>query len=173
MIGKPIIFILLILFSTAAVSTGLGLRSYNDPKLATDFSLSDLAGQLHQRSDYANKPYIVSFWATWCVPCIKEMPYLQRAAELLNKDGITVLTVNSGEVREKIDSFLKRRPIKLPILLDERAVMIEQWRVLALPTSYLVNADGLVVARVVGGLDWDKPSVLTQVRTLILTPHSE
>ncbi|MCU7810904.1 MAG: TlpA family protein disulfide reductase [Candidatus Thiodiazotropha sp. (ex Notomyrtea botanica)] len=173
MIKNVIIGVLLLLVSTTVVSAGLGLRTYNDPKIVNDFATSDLSGQSHQRSDYANKPFIVSFWATWCVPCIKEMPHLQRAAELLVEDGVRVLTVNSGEGREKIESFLKRRPIKLPILLDENAVMIEQWRVLALPTSYLVNADGLVVARVVGGLDWDEPSVLTQVRSLILTPHSE
>lgn len=173
MIGKVSISLLLLLVSTAAVSAGLGLRAYNDPKLAKDFSLLDLTGQLRQKSDFDNKPYIVSFWATWCVPCIKEMPHLQRAAELLNRDGITVLTVNSGEEQEKIENFLQTRPMKLPVLLDLKTAMMEQWRVLALPTSYIVNADGLVVARVVGGLDWDRPSVLGQVRALMKKPGRE
>ncbi|MCU7845595.1 MAG: TlpA family protein disulfide reductase [Candidatus Thiodiazotropha sp. (ex Monitilora ramsayi)] len=152
--------------TAASLSAGLGIRAYTEPKAATDFSLPDLTGRVHERADYRDKAYIVSFWATWCTPCIKEFPDLQRAAEILAQEDVTVLTVNSGQSKDVIEQFLSKRSLSLPILLDEKSTMLEQWRVLALPTSYIVNAQGLVVARVVGGLDWDEPSVLAQVRAL-------
>ncbi|MET0005417.1 MAG: hypothetical protein DBP02_01880 [gamma proteobacterium symbiont of Ctena orbiculata] len=156
----------LIFASTASWSAGLGIRTYSDPKSASDFSLPDLTGRIHEKSDYRDRAYIISFWATWCVPCIKELPDLQRAAEILDEENITVLTVNSGETREVIDQFLVQRSVTLPVLLDQDSNMLRQWRVLALPTSYIVNAKGQIVARVVGGIDWDELSILAHVRAL-------
>ncbi|MCG7879319.1 MAG: TlpA family protein disulfide reductase [Candidatus Thiodiazotropha taylori] len=155
-----------ILASTASWSAGLGIRSYSEPKFASDFSLPDLTGQIHEGSDYRDRAYIISFWATWCVPCIKELPDLQRAAEILDGENIAILTVNSGESREVIEQFLVQRSVTLPVLLDQDSSMLRQWRVLALPTSYIVNAKGQVVARVVGGIDWDELSILARVRSL-------
>ncbi|MEW8549601.1 MAG: TlpA disulfide reductase family protein [Candidatus Thiodiazotropha endolucinida] len=152
--------------STASWSAGLGIRSYSEPKFASDFSLPDLTGQIHEGSDYRDRAYIISFWATWCVPCIKELPDLQRAAEILDDENIAILTVNSGESREVIEQFLVQRSVTLPVLLDQDSSMLRQWRVLALPTSYIVNAKGQVVARVVGGIDWDELSILARVRSL-------
>ncbi|MCG8024292.1 MAG: TlpA family protein disulfide reductase [Candidatus Thiodiazotropha endolucinida] len=152
--------------STASWSAGLGIRSYSEPKFASDFSLPDLTGQIHEGSDYRDRAYIISFWATWCVPCIKELPDLQRAAEILDDENIAIFTVNSGESREVIEQFLVQRSVTLPVLLDQDSSMLRQWRVLALPTSYIVNAKGQVVARVVGGIDWDELSILARVRSL-------
>ncbi|MBT3092569.1 MAG: TlpA family protein disulfide reductase [Candidatus Thiodiazotropha sp. (ex Lucina pensylvanica)] len=115
--------------STASWSAGLGIRSYSEPKFASDFSLPDLTGQIHEGSDYRDRAYIISFWATWCVPCIKELPDLQRAAEILDDENIAILTVNSGESREVIEQFLVQRSVTLPVLLDQDSSMLRQWRV--------------------------------------------
>ncbi|MET0063643.1 MAG: TlpA disulfide reductase family protein [Candidatus Thiodiazotropha endolucinida] len=164
---SPMLVALYFIFaSTASWSAGLGIRTYSEPKFASDFSLPDLTGQIHEGSDYRDRAYIISFWATWCVPCIKELPDLQRAAEILDDENITILTVNSGESREAIEQFLVQRSVTLPVLLDQDSSMLRQWRVLALPTSYIVNAKGQVVARVVGGIDWDELSILARVRSL-------
>ncbi|MEW8506056.1 MAG: TlpA disulfide reductase family protein [Candidatus Thiodiazotropha sp.] len=143
------------------------MRVYTDPKAAPDFSLAGRTGRIYQESDYRERSYIISFWATWCVPCIKELPDLQRAAAILDEENITVLTVNSGESLEVIEGFLAKRQFTLPVLLDQDSSTLRQWQVLALPTSYIVNAEGLVVARVVGGIDWDEQSILTHVRSLV------
>ncbi|MCG8048118.1 MAG: TlpA family protein disulfide reductase [Candidatus Thiodiazotropha endolucinida] len=164
---SPMLVALYFIFaSTASWSAGLGIRTYSEPKFASDFSLPDLTGQIHEGSDYRDRAYIISFWATWCVPCIKELPDLQRAAEILDDENIAILTVNSGENREVIEQFLVQRSVTLPVLLDQDSSMLRQWRVLALPTSYIVNAKGQVVARVVGGIDWDELSILARVRSL-------
>ncbi|MCU7918420.1 MAG: TlpA family protein disulfide reductase [Candidatus Thiodiazotropha sp. (ex Epidulcina cf. delphinae)] len=166
MITRHILAAAIALFPITAYTLGIGLRTYADPKPAVDFYLPDLAGRIHQLSDYKGKAYLFSFWATWCVPCVKEMPPLERAAKILQQDGIAVLTVNTGETQQEVERFLDRVAIDLPILLDPDAKAMDAWRVLALPTSYIVNRDGTIAARVVGGLAWDDPFVLDQVRAL-------
>ncbi|MEL0584636.1 MAG: TlpA disulfide reductase family protein [Candidatus Thiodiazotropha sp. (ex. Lucinoma kazani)] len=172
MIVKQLLSALLVLISITAYAVAIGIRLYPNPKPANDFSLPDLTGKVHQITDYRGKAYILSFWATWCAPCIKEMPALERAAEMLQEQEIVVLTVNSGETRREIEKFLIKKPISLPILLDGNSKVMDEWKVLALPTSYIVDAEGMVVARVVGGQEWDDPSVLTQIRALTSASHN-
>ena len=170
--GSMLFGLCLLFISTISWSAGLGIRAYSDPKPAPDFTLSDLSGRLHQSSDYRGRAYIISFWATWCVPCIRELPDLQRAAEILENDGIVVLTANSSESREVIEQFMATHPVNLPVLLDQGSNMLRQWRVLALPTAYLVNTEGRIVARVVGGIEWAEASILRHVQSLISTIQS-
>jgi len=166
---RLILLIGILLFSISAYALSPGLREYTNPKPAEKFSLPDMAETIHQIEDYKDKAFIFSFWATWCVPCIKEMPSLERAAAILEDDEIAILAVNSGESKQDVEKFLDRVPVTLPILLDSDSKVMDRWKVLALPTSYIVNVDGSVVARVVGGLEWDDPSVIEQVRTLTST----
>ncbi|MCM8854263.1 MAG: TlpA family protein disulfide reductase [Candidatus Thiodiazotropha sp.] len=172
MIVKQLLSAFLVLISITAYAVAIGVRLYPNPKPANDFSLPDLTGKIHQITDYRGKAYILNFWATWCAPCIKEMPALERAAEILQEQEILVLTVNSGETRQEIEKFINKTPIKLPILLDGNSKVMDKWKVLALPTSYIVDVEGMVVARVVGGQEWDDPSVLTQIRALTSASQS-
>ncbi|MCU7873004.1 MAG: TlpA family protein disulfide reductase [Candidatus Thiodiazotropha sp. (ex Lucinoma borealis)] len=172
MIVKQLLSAFLVLISITAYAVAIGVRLYPNPKPANDFSLPDLAGKIHQITDYRGKAYILNFWATWCAPCIKEMPALERAAEILQEQEILVLTVNSGETRQEIEKFINKTPINLPILLDGNSKVMDKWKVLALPTSYIVDVEGMVVARVVGGQEWDDPSVLTQIRALTSASQS-
>ncbi|MCU7804591.1 MAG: TlpA family protein disulfide reductase [Candidatus Thiodiazotropha sp. (ex Lucinoma annulata)] len=172
MIVKQLLSAFLVLISITAYAVAIGVRLYPNPKPANDFSLPDLTGKIHQITDYRGKAYILNFWATWCAPCIKEMPALERAAEILQEQEILVLTVNSGETRQEIEKFINKTPINLPILLDGNSKVMDKWKVLALPTSYIVDVEGMVVARVVGGQEWDDPSVLTQIRALTSASQS-
>ncbi|MCU7865790.1 MAG: TlpA family protein disulfide reductase [Candidatus Thiodiazotropha sp. (ex Lucinoma borealis)] len=172
MIVKQLLSAFLVLISITAYAVAIGVRLYPNPKPANDFSLPDLTGKIHQITDYRGKAYILNFWATWCAPCIKEMPALERAAEILQEQEILVLTVSSGETRQEIEKFINKTPINLPILLDGNSKVMDKWKVLALPTSYIVDVEGMVVARVVGGQEWDDPSVLTQIRALTSASQS-
>ncbi|MCU7948037.1 MAG: TlpA family protein disulfide reductase [Candidatus Thiodiazotropha sp. (ex Cardiolucina cf. quadrata)] len=172
MIVKQLLSAFLVLISITAYAVAIGVRLYPNPKPANDFSLPDLTGKIHQITDYRGKAYILNFWATWCAPCIKEMPALERAAEILQEQEILVLTVNSGETRQEIEKFINKTPINLPILLDGNSKVMDKWKVLALPTSYIIDVEGMVVARVVGGQEWDDPSLLTQIRALTSASQS-
>jgi peroxiredoxin len=143
-----------------------GLTALVPPRQVSDFKLQDTQGKTHTLGDYRGKVLIVNFWASWCSPCIKEMPSLQRAWEQLNQETVQVLAVNVGETRQEIESFTKAQPLSFPLLLDTDMILTTAWSVKGLPTTYILDLGGQIVFQVIGDLNWDDQAVLQQVQTL-------
>jgi len=117
---------------------------------AADFALPDLSGQIHKLSDYRGKWVLVNYWATWCPPCREELPELEVFYSS-DKDRVMVLGVNMEDIdRGALKVFVDDQFLSYPILRatadDARLV----GPVTALPTSYLINPEGEIVARQVG-----------------------
>ncbi len=129
--------------------------------------LKDMDGNVHRLSDYRGHPVIVNFWATWCPPCRAELPSMNRAWQALQKDGVVMLAVNVGEDEDTIFAFNADYPIDFPILLDRDSKAIDTWSVLGLPTTFVVDAQGRLAYRAVGGRRWDSDRLLYMVRALI------
>jgi thiol-disulfide isomerase/thioredoxin len=125
-----------------------------------------MQGITHSLADYQDKVLVVNFWATWCPPCVKEMPSLQRAWEQLQGEDIAVLAINMGEQKEAVKRFIQQYPIDLPILLDKDFDMADAWSVSGLPTTYVVNPDGEIVFQAIGEREWDDPDLLEEIRGL-------
>jgi peroxiredoxin len=142
----------------------MGIRNIQQPWLAPDFQLTDQTGERHGLSDYRGKVLVVNFWATWCSPCVKEMPSLQRASEILTSENIRVIGIAMGESHDEINRFLKKQRIDFPLLADNDSSATEQWRIPGLPTTYVINEKGYVVIRVVGPYEWDSPETLQRLR---------
>ncbi len=159
-----------LLFFTPAHAVPQGLRYLTNPEPASGFRLTDLEGKPRSLSDYRGKVLIVNFWATWCIPCIKEMPALQRASNRLGVEDIHVIAINMGESRENVSRFQQRQSIQFPLLLDPDTQVSTAWSVLGLPTTYVVDPNGLVVIRVVGEYEWDDPDFLSRIRELKKIP---
>jgi thiol-disulfide isomerase/thioredoxin len=103
--------------------------------------LKDHNGKLHDLKAYAGKTVIVNFWATWCAPCIEELPSLAKLNASLDPEKTVILTVN-GEVDQKaVALFLKRRRIALTVLDDEEDVAVETWGIKSIPTSWIVDPE--------------------------------
>ena len=111
---------------------------------------------------------VVNFWATWCPPCRREMPSLERLKNQMETEGVTVLAVNIGEDVDTVFSFLgtiEPAPT-FPLLFDEDAASLDDWGVKGLPTTFVVTPDGSVAYRAVGGREFDHPMILEQLREL-------
>jgi len=160
------ILLFMLSISVTAQQAGKGLTPLSDKPLAPDFTLSDLDGNPHRLSDYRGKVVIVNFWATWCPPCRAEMPSMQRAWEQLQKQGIVMLGINVGEDEDTIFQFTADYPVEFPLLLDQESTVIDQWPVLGLPTTFVVDPEGRIAYRAIGGREWDDPELLAQVRKL-------
>jgi thiol-disulfide isomerase/thioredoxin len=139
--------------------------------MAKDFSLNDMDGKPHRLSDLRGKVVLVNFWATWCPPCRREMPSMQRAHDALKGHDFVMLAVNVGEDVETIFGFTFATGVELtfPILLDRDSAVTSAWPVRALPTSFLIDRDGRAVFRAVGGRDWDDPGLIGAIRELVQT----
>ncbi|UCC55055.1 MAG: TlpA family protein disulfide reductase [Gammaproteobacteria bacterium] len=133
---------------------------------APDFVLQDTEGKTHRLSDYRGKPVIINFWATWCPPCREEIPSMNRAWHVLEKEGIAMLAVNMGEDEDTIFIFTADYPADFPILMDRDGAVIEQWPVKGLPTTYIIAPDGTIAYRAIGSREWDDKGLLEKIRDL-------
>ncbi len=174
-IAKPInrlisktLLISIFLFFSFATSANLSteLIEIEHKPIAPRFNLPDMQDESRELTDYLGKPVIISFWATWCPPCRKEIPYFNRAWEKLKNDEIEMLFVNINEGKETIEAYTKDHPIKLKILRDEGAGQLKNWNMTGLPTTFVIDPEGRVVYQAMGERAWDSDDILDKVRAL-------
>lgn len=137
----------------------------NTPQ-APDFALKDLNGDTHKLSDYRGQVVLLNFWATWCPPCRREMPSMERAWQQFKDQDMVILAVDVGEDLDTVYTFLADYPVSFPLLLDEEAEVVRKFPVRGLPTSYVIGPDGRIMFQAVGGREWDDPQILEQLRAL-------
>ena len=137
--------------------------------VAPDFTLVDMDGKRHRLSEQRGKVVMVNFWATWCPPCRKEMPSMQRAFEKLKNKNFVMFAVNVGEDEETIFAFSFATGVELrfPILLDKKGKVIKEWPVLGLPTTFIIDTKGRIAYRAIGGREWDDPKLLKEIQKLL------
>lgn len=137
--------------------------------LASDFQLEDMDGKKRQLSALRGKVVLVNFWATWCPPCRREMPSLERLYKLMKGAEFEILAVNVGEDADTIDAFTSTLDTvpTFPIVFDKDSRVLKAWPVLGLPTTFILDKTGHIIYRAVGGREFDDPSILAQIQTLI------
>ena len=136
---------------------------------APNFSLPDLDGKPHQLSDYRGKVVLVNFWASWCPPCRHEMPSMERLYLKLKGQPFQVLACDQQEDFDTVFAFtgqLDPAPT-FPLLLDRKSAVAKAFGVPGLPTSFLIDKQGRIAYRAVGGRDFDHPEVIALVEKLI------
>jgi len=140
----------------AAETFEFGIEQARIRAEAPTFSLSDLNGSTKQLSDYTGKVVLLSFWATWCGPCRKEMPGMQRLWQRYKDQGLVVVavSVDKGSLK-RVLSFVKRHVLTYPVLLDPTGEVQNRYEVVGLPMSYIIGRDGKISARIIGTKVWD------------------
>jgi peroxiredoxin len=115
--------------------------------------LRNPAGESLDLAQLRGKVVLVNFWATWCAPCVEEMPALARLRARLAPRGFEVLAVNQGEMPARVTAFVERTGLDLAILLDREKSVAKEWKVRALPTTFVVDAKGRIRLYAEGELD--------------------
>jgi cytochrome c biogenesis protein CcmG/thiol:disulfide interchange protein DsbE len=121
--------------------------------LAPDFTLETIDGNAVQLSDLRGQAVLLNLWASWCSPCRKEMPAMQRIYEKYQGQDFTILAVNVTYQDNLIDAqnFIQELGLTLPILLDQQGSVARQYQLHSLPTSFFIGKDGIIKEIVVGG----------------------
>lgn len=135
------------------------------PYAAPALKLPDLDGKVFDLADLRGKVVLINFWATWCPPCRREMPSLERLRQRLADKGLVVIAVDVGEDADTVFSFtgqLEPAPT-FPLLLDKDSAAMQRWKVKGLPTTFVVDAQGRVVRRAVGGREFDHEALVGQL----------
>lgn len=121
--------------------------------------------------DFGGKVLIVNFWATWCAPCVKEMPALDRLQAKLGSDKFQVLAINQERGGAKIAKpFAEKQGWKLALYLDPATGFYKDAKLKGLPTSLIIGKDGKELGRVEGEVEWDSPAVEKMVQDLLKRP---
>jgi len=117
----------------------------NDPM--PDFAVTDLAGKsvAFKQLAQGKKVVAVNFWASWCGPCRMEMPNLEKLYREKNKQGFALFAISEDEAREKLDAYLKEKPVTFPIFIDDKGKVAEELGIKSLPTTVLIGPNGQVV----------------------------
>lgn len=117
---------------------------------APDFSLVDLDGNSHKLSDYEGEGVFLNFWGTWCKPCVKEMPAMDRQYEEYSEQGVQILAVNIAQSEFEVKSFAKQYGLDFPIVIDKNKSVMAAYNIRPLPTTVLVNPEGKIERIVTG-----------------------
>lgn len=133
--------------------TGLKTGRKVDPEqgaLAPDFTLFTLEGEQVSLSDFRGQPVLINFWATWCGPCRLEMPAIQARYERYTQDGLVVLAVNFDEPAGDVERFRDEFGLTFPLLLDPGAMVQKLYRNRSYPSSFFVDAQGVIQVQHIG-----------------------
>ncbi|MDQ0427625.1 peroxiredoxin [Planomicrobium stackebrandtii] len=117
---------------------------------APDFTLVDLEGNDHKLSDYEGQGVFLNFWGTWCKPCAKEMPAMDRQYEAFSNDGVQVLAINIAQSDFEVQSFADQYGLSFPVVIDKTKSVMTAYSIRPLPTTVLVNPDGNIQRIVTG-----------------------
>ncbi len=135
--------------------------------VAPDFTLQDTKGNKVTLSSLRGKVVLVNFWATWCPPCIEEMPSMERLHKYMAEEDFVMLAINTEQNgRTVVPEFLKKSPYTFPILYDDKSVAQQQYGVYKFPESFIVGKDGTVVEKIIGPLDWSSSKTVAYLKSL-------
>ena len=121
---------------------------------APPFTLKDLRGRDVSLKDFRGKYVLLNFWATWCPPCEAEMPALEEVHKRFSGRGLEVVAINDYEKPSKAIKFVKRGGYTFLVLVDEPGKTSEAYKAMVLPVTFIIDPEGMVIARAVGYKDW-------------------
>lgn len=140
------------------------------PALPTPMtSFSDALGQRKNIGDFKGQPMVLNFWATWCGPCVREMPALDRLAKDFASHGIAVAAISvDREGIKKVAPFFRSRGLdQLTIYMDESNKLANEMALRSLPSTFLINRDGLIIAKLEQPVDWDSEEIRQNILSLL------
>ena len=133
------------------------------------FPFRNLDGSDASYDAFKGKVVLINFWATWCIPCVKEMPSLNKLAGTIGKDKFAVMALSlDGPTRAKVAPFIRDKELTaLDVFLDDKRAAYGKLDILVLPTSILVDKRGREVGRLAGDAEWDTPEAVALIRHLV------
>ncbi|MFV2059597.1 MAG: redoxin domain-containing protein [Gammaproteobacteria bacterium] len=147
------------------------LKPYKKDPVPAPLSLATLSGQTGSLNDYRGKVIIVNFWASWCPPCVHEMPSMEKLYQKYSASAFTILAVNMAEDVATIKDFIQNQVnVSFPILLDSDGKALQDWQVFAFPSSFVIDKTGKIRYALFGSILWDKPEVIEIIEKLINEP---
>ena len=136
--------------------------------IAPPFRLNDLNGKQRSLKDFAGQVVLINFWATWCGPCKAEMSSMESLYREYRDQGFVILALSVDfEGEEAVRPFAEAMNFSFPILLDQDLEVEEQYRIYTVPTSLVIDRDGIITQKIIGQRDWNSLPVHAMIKELL------
>jgi peroxiredoxin len=135
---------------------------------APHFTLPDSEGNMVNLTDYKGKVVLLNIWATWCPPCVEEMPSMEKIYNELNDEGFEILAVSIDVSGTKaVIPFMEKHKLTFPALIDSKGTTKLLYQTTGVPESFIIDKDGVIAEMVIGPRDWASPGIIEYIRSLI------
>ncbi|WP_455201515.1 TlpA family protein disulfide reductase [Kaarinaea lacus] len=155
----------------ASVGSGIDIRmkKFKGNFLPYPIDLKDAANNHYQRDSYEGQITIINFWATWCPPCVEEIPSLNRLKDKMRDIPFELVSINYAESAATVTEFLQKVDVNFPVLLDETGKASIKWNVVAFPSTFIIGPDGKIHYGVNAAILWDSEEVISTLKQLYST----
>lgn len=143
------------------------LKEFKGDNNPIAIKLKDINDNTVIKNDYKGQVTVVNFWATWCTPCVEEIPSLNRLKEQMQGQPFELISINYAEDKSEIVDFMKEVNVEFPVLLDHDGEFAKQWRVITYPSTFLIGPDGKIKYGVNAAIEWDSPELIQTIELLI------
>jgi peroxiredoxin len=138
---------------------------------APDFAFPGLDGKMIRLSDHKGKVVLVNIWATWCPPCVDEMPSMEKLYQKFKAEKFEILAISIDEPGLKaVAPFMKKTGLTFPALIDSEATIKTTYRITGIPESFIIDKQGFLIKKIVGPVDWASPQIFRFFSELIQKP---
>jgi peroxiredoxin len=164
---------LLILFSLKQNNSYLNYSPLKTGLPAPDFTFPGLDGKMVSLSDYRGHIVLVNVWATWCPPCVDEMPSMERLYKELKGENFEILAISIDALGTKaVAPFMKKYNLSFPALMDSGGTIKTLYQTTGVPESFIVNQEGILINKIIGPRDWAAPEIIGFFRDLLQKPST-
>jgi peroxiredoxin len=132
-----------------------------------DAEIMNMNGKTSKLSDYNGKVIMLNLWATWCPPCREEMPSMQNLYNDFKNKNFTIVAVSQGENLNTVKKFLDKKNYTFPIFIDNKNEVAKSYNTGSIPTTYLINKNGNLIAQFIGGRNWYSKESIDLIKELV------
>jgi cytochrome c biogenesis protein CcmG, thiol:disulfide interchange protein DsbE len=134
---------------------------------APDFEITTDSGKRITRTDFGGRLLVLNFWATWCPPCVEEMPSLDEFQKRMASSGVVVLGVSVDTSEPQYREFLRKAKVSFLTARDPRAVISAAYGTFKYPETYVIDSRGIVLQKHIGARPWNDPKLIQEIQALL------
>ena len=143
------------------------LKPFKGKPIPYPLDLIDVRGIRHKKDSYKGKVTVVNFWATWCPPCVEEIPSLNHLRELMKDEKFELISVNYGEDKQTVQGFMQKVHVDFPVLLDPDGKQSAKWNVLVFPSTFVIGPNGKIQYGINAAIHWDNEAIVKKLKSLV------
>jgi len=142
------------------------LKEYKGVIKPLAINLKNVYGKTIIKNNFKGQVTIINFWATWCPPCVKEIPSLNRLKQKMAGSPFELISINYAEDKKTIINFMKKVKVEFPVLLDHDGSFAKKWNVIAFPSTFIIDKEGKIKYGVNAAIEWDDPEFIKKIKSL-------